>query len=99
LNLRAASLIFQNKVWDYINSELYSYAEIIGIQLPEEEHLLNIAREGLMAELPPHWKHYQLPNGEILYKNTLTGESLTEHPCDEKFREKVIQERKKCKIN
>ena len=31
------------------------YAEYIGINLPEEEDLLYIAKEGLMANLPPDW--------------------------------------------
>jgi centrosomal protein CEP164 len=36
--------------------EIIAYAEFIGMQLPEEEDLLWIAKEGLQAELPPDWE-------------------------------------------
>ena len=35
--------------------EIFSYAEYLGIKLPEEEDLLFIAREGLLADLPGDW--------------------------------------------
>lgn len=38
------------------NLELLEYAEKIGIDISKEKHLLYIAREGLLAELPNGWK-------------------------------------------
>ena len=40
---------------DYI-PELLEYASKIGIDTNSEKHLLYIAREGLLAELPNGWK-------------------------------------------
>ena len=36
--------------------ELREYATKLGIDVETEKHLLYIAREGLLAELPPGWK-------------------------------------------
>ena len=36
--------------------ELLEYAVKIGIDIDKEKHLLYIAREGLLAELPNGWK-------------------------------------------
>ena len=37
-------------------SELKEYARKLGIDIETEKHLLYIAREGLLAELPSGWK-------------------------------------------
>lgn len=37
-------------------SELHAYAGVIGINPDEEPHLIRIAREGINAKLPEHWK-------------------------------------------
>jgi len=34
-------------------------------------------------------------NGDIYYFNFATGDSIWDHPCDELFRKKVIDERRK----
>jgi len=34
-------------------------------------------------------------NGDIYYFNFATGESIWDHPCDELFRKRVIDERRK----
>lgn len=38
------------------------YASHIGIQLPEEEYLMDLAREGINVSLPEDWKVYQAPD-------------------------------------
>ena len=63
--------------------------------MPEEKELLYIAKEGLMAQLPPPWQAKELATGEIMYFNSETNEKTLEHPCDEFYRAKVINERKR----
>ena len=36
--------------------EILEYAEKIGIDVTNEPHLLYIAKEGVLQELPPQWK-------------------------------------------
>jgi len=52
----------------------------------KDAHLLYIAKEGLKAPLPDHWKPCQSKNGEIFYYNLDTQESTFEHPCDNYYR-------------
>ena len=47
---RKHDIIFQ------ISLELHEYAGRLGIDVEKEKHLLYIAREGLLAELPGGWK-------------------------------------------
>ena len=47
---RKHDIIFQ------ISLELHEYAGRLGIDVEKERHLLYIAREGLLAELPGGWK-------------------------------------------
>eukprot|EP00105_Crassostrea_gigas_P001099 XP_011413124.1 PREDICTED: uncharacterized protein LOC105317981 isoform X1 [Crassostrea gigas] len=79
--------------------EVCDYAQIIGIDPKTEPHLIYIAREGICAPLPDHWKPCQGPNGNIYYFNFVTGESIWDHPCDELYRKMVMEERKKLLIN
>ena len=37
----------------------------------------------------------QDPNGDIYYFNFVTGESIWDHPCDEFYRQMVVDERRK----
>lgn len=37
-------------------AEINDYATLIGIDPTKETHLLYLAKEGLMAALPPEWK-------------------------------------------
>jgi hypothetical protein len=41
---------------DFFFSEIYEYARVIGIDPVTEKELLYIAREGINAPLPEHWK-------------------------------------------
>ncbi|KAL5020243.1 hypothetical protein ScPMuIL_003135 [Solemya velum] len=75
--------------------EIFEYAQIIGLDPETEPHLLYVAREGINAPLPEHWKPCQDPNGDIYYFNFASGESIWDHPCDEFYRKMVEEERKK----
>ena len=37
-------------------SEITEYAKKIGIDVTNEEYLLDIAKEGIVQKLPPEWK-------------------------------------------
>jgi hypothetical protein len=57
-----------------------------------------IARKGVMAPLPKGWKPCQDQiNDQIYYFNFETGESVWDHPCDDIFKNMVIEERRKLK--
>nr|XP_022323611.1 centrosomal protein of 164 kDa-like isoform X4 [Crassostrea virginica] len=79
--------------------EIYEYAQIIGIDPKTEPHLIYIAREGICAPLPDHWRPCQDPKGDIYYFNFATGDSIWDHPCDEFYRKMVMEERKKISMN
>ncbi|XP_033925449.1 centrosomal protein of 164 kDa isoform X4 [Melopsittacus undulatus] len=82
---------------NYVPSEqeVQDYARAIGIDPIKEPELLWLAREGIVALLPPGWKPCQDITGEIYYFNFANGQSVWEHPCDDHYRERVIQERQK----
>ncbi|KAM4742133.1 uncharacterized protein cep164 isoform 2-T4 [Anableps anableps] len=79
---------------NYIPSEqeIHEYAREIGIDPDNEPELLWLAREGMVAPLPPEWKPCQDVTGDIYYFNFSTGQSTWDHPCDEHYRRLVIQE-------
>ncbi|ELT91382.1 hypothetical protein CAPTEDRAFT_100218 [Capitella teleta] len=79
--------------------EIYDYAKVIGIDPHKESDLLWIAREGINAPLPEHWKPCQDPNADIYYFNFMSGESIWDHPCDEFYRQMVVEERRKESMN
>ncbi|KAK2153752.1 hypothetical protein LSH36_287g01025 [Paralvinella palmiformis] len=79
--------------------EVFDYAHVIGIDPEKEPELLWIAREGITAPLPEHWKPCQDPSGDIYYFNFATGDSIWDHPCDEFYRSMVVEERQKAKLN
>lgn len=70
-----------------VYSEVIEYAKWLGIELPEDEDLLYIAKEGLKAPLPDPWKPCKTHDDDIYYFNFKTGESVWEHPCDKYYRE------------
>ncbi|NXP23922.1 CE164 protein, partial [Scytalopus superciliaris] len=75
--------------------EIRNFAPIIGIDPEKESELLWLARECLVAPLPPDWKPCQDTTGDVYYFNFATGQSTWEHPCDEHYRQLVIREREK----
>ncbi|XP_023064093.1 centrosomal protein of 164 kDa isoform X8 [Piliocolobus tephrosceles] len=81
----------------YIPSEqeILEYAREIGIDPIKEPKLMWLAREGIVAPLPGEWKPCQDITGDIYYFNFANGQSTWDHPCDEHYRNLVIQERAK----
>ncbi|XP_053594122.1 centrosomal protein of 164 kDa isoform X2 [Microplitis demolitor] len=76
------------------NEEIIDYAKCIGINPVTEPHLLDLAREGLMAALPEGWspcfhESYQ----SWYYYEASTGFTSWEHPLDEKYKELVKKAR------
>ncbi|NXW72486.1 CE164 protein, partial [Hirundo rustica] len=72
------------------------FAPTIGIDPDKESELLWLARECLVTPLPPQWKACQhIGGGDIYYFNFENGVSMWEHPCDEHYKQLVIQEREK----
>ncbi|KAH9494994.1 hypothetical protein Btru_018355 [Bulinus truncatus] len=76
-------------------NEIVEFAASIGIEVDTEQHLLWIAREGFNAQLPENWKPCQTPTGDIYYFNFSTGASIWDHPCDDFYKNMVIEERLK----
>ncbi|XP_036005569.1 centrosomal protein of 164 kDa isoform X2 [Fundulus heteroclitus] len=85
---------------NYIPSEqeIHEYAREIGIDPDNEPELLWLAREGIMAPLPPEWKPCQDVTGDIYYFNFSTGQSTWDHPCEEHYRCMASQERERLKL-
>ncbi|XP_054448296.1 centrosomal protein of 164 kDa [Pteronotus mesoamericanus] len=81
----------------YIPSEqeIVEFAREIGIDPIKEPELMWLAREGIVAPLPVEWKPCQDITGDIYYFNFANGQSTWDHPCDEHYRNLVIQERGK----
>ena len=63
-------------------AEIDEYAQWLGMVSPEDDDLLWIAREGLKAPLPEHWKPCKTNDGEIYYFNFQNGESVCFWPMD-----------------
>uniref|UniRef100_A0A8C7HYR8 Centrosomal protein of 164 kDa n=3 Tax=Oncorhynchus kisutch TaxID=8019 RepID=A0A8C7HYR8_ONCKI len=82
---------------NYIPSEqeIHEYAREIGIDPNREPELLWLAREGIVAPLPPEWKPCQDVTGDVYYFNFSSGQSTWDHPCDEQYRSLVNQERER----
>nr|XP_018666680.1 centrosomal protein of 164 kDa-like [Ciona intestinalis] len=78
-----------------LEEEIHEYARVIGLDPFVDADLLWIAKEGINAPLPPHWKPCQDTNGDIYYFNFESGDSIWDHPCDEFYRAMVIEERQK----
>jgi centrosomal protein CEP164 len=67
--------------------EIDEYAKWLGMDLVADKDLQWIAREGLKAPLPEHWKPCKTTDtDEIYYFNFSSGESTWDHPCDEYYR-------------
>ncbi|XP_062407890.1 centrosomal protein of 164 kDa-like isoform X2 [Sardina pilchardus] len=82
---------------NYIPSEqeIHEYAREIGIDPVKETELLWLAREGIVAPLPAEWKPCQDVTGDVYYFNFSSGQSTWDHPCDEQYRQLVLQERER----
>nr|KAF6342643.1 centrosomal protein 164 [Pipistrellus kuhlii] len=77
------------------DQEILEFAKEIGIDPSKEPELMWLAREGIVAPLPAEWKPCQDITGDIYYFNFANGQSTWDHPCDEHYRNLVVQERGK----
>eukprot|EP00759_Apiculatamorpha_spiralis_P027092 PhF_6_TR30112/c0_g2_i6/m.43966 len=75
--------------------EVKEYAIWLGIDYENEKDLLWIAEEGLNAPLPQDWKPCKTDTNEIYYFNFRTGESIWDHPLDDHYKQKLLNERAK----
>ena len=75
--------------------EILEYASWLGMDVEQEKELFWIAREGLKAPLPEHWKPCKTNEGEIYYFNFATGDSVWDHPCDAYYKNLYADEKKK----
>ncbi|XP_051169688.1 centrosomal protein of 164 kDa isoform X3 [Leptopilina boulardi] len=76
------------------NEEVIEYAKRLGIDPDAEPHLLDLAREGLMAALPKGWSPcFHEASGAWYYYQASTGNTTWEHPLDAVYKELVAQAR------
>jgi len=76
------------------DEEVREYAEWLGMVLPDDAHLLWLAREGLKEPLPAGWKPCKtLDTDSIYFFNFDTGQSSWEHPCDQRYIELFQREK------
>jgi len=75
--------------------EVEEYAQYLEIDLETEQHLMWIAREGVVAPVPPPWKEYEDAEKNVFYFNLETAASVWDHPCDAKYKAMVEEYRAK----
>ena len=78
-----------------LEQEVLEYAGYLGMNIETDSEFLYIAKEGLMAPVPPPWKACQSKDGEIYYYNYDTQQSSWDHPSDDVFRSKFIDAKEK----
>ena len=69
------------------------------MDLEEDKDLLYIARDGLKASLPEHWRICRTKEGEIYYFNLETSESKLEHPLDDYYKKQYLSKKNLKKRN
>lgn len=81
-------------------AEVIEYAKWLGMDLDKDQDLFWIAREGLMAPLPPSWKPCKTKDtDDVYYFNFTTGESTWDHPCDGYYKRQYEEQKKKKEIS
>uniref|UniRef100_A0ABD2X750 WW domain-containing protein n=1 Tax=Trichogramma kaykai TaxID=54128 RepID=A0ABD2X750_9HYME len=74
--------------------EVFDYARRLGIDPDTEPHLLDLAREGLMAALPKGWRPiYDEVSKNYYYYQKSTKITTWEHPLDPVYKDLVAQAR------
>jgi len=63
-----------------------SFAEYLGINIEEENHLLWIAQEAVMAPLPLEWESYTDEKGQLYYHHRAIKHTTFGHPLDSMYR-------------
>lgn len=76
------------------DDEVLDFAEYLGIDLEKEADLLWIAKEGVVAPVPAPWKACTENGDDVFYFNFETGESIWDHPADERYRQLLEEKRK-----
>ncbi|CUF99376.1 Hypothetical protein, putative, partial [Bodo saltans] len=79
------------------DQEIKEYAQWLGMEFPEDEELMWLAREGLKAPLPKEWKPCKTDTGDVYYFNFKSGDSIWDHPMDEHFKSKFKTEKDRLK--
>jgi centrosomal protein CEP164 len=77
--------------------EIREYATWLGMDVVVDADLLWVARDGLVEPLPSEWKPCKSPDGDIYYFNFTNGDSVWDHPCDERFKALYREEKVKKK--
>ncbi|KAL4477349.1 hypothetical protein ABPG72_002343 [Tetrahymena utriculariae] len=75
--------------------EIIEYAKYLGMDVLKDQRYLYIAEEGLRAPLPEGWKEYITQEGEIYYFNQEKQMSQWEHPSDEFYKQKFMEQKNK----
>eukprot|EP00948_MAST-09A_sp_MAST-9A-sp1_P001579 g1579.t1 len=93
------SIVLEEEIdpnYEPTQEEVVEYAKWLGMDIEHDQDLLWIAREGLKAPLPPHWKPCKTTDTEeVYYFNFSDGKSTWDHPCDEHYRELYAKEKRK----
>ena len=84
--------------YDPPQAEVDEYARWLGIDVEQEKELMFVAKQGLTAPMPKEWKPCKTDTGDVYYFNFKTGESIWDHPMDEVFKKRVIDERAKLAV-
>lgn len=85
----------QNSNYEPTENEIMEYGKWLGMQLPEDNCFLWIAKEGLKAPLPENWKPCKSEKEELYYFNFKTGQSIWDHPLDDHYKELLKSEKEK----
>ena len=78
--------------WEPTPHDVLEYARFLGATPDEcarDGRMLEVARRGLCAALPPNWRPCKAPDGKRFYFDASVGTSQWEHPSDAIFREEV----------
>lgn len=75
------------------DAAVVEYARYLGIEPHEDASLMYIAREAVVAQLPPDWEEHTDDDGNTFYFNEKEDRSMWEHPCDAHYRGLVLQVR------
>ena len=95
---KGGSVVLDNIIdenYEPSDKEIREYAVWLGMDANDDKDLFWIAREGLKAPLPDHWKACKTGGGELYYFNFKTGESIWDHPMDEHYKQLFKEEKQK----
>eukprot|EP00117_Sycon_ciliatum_P006041 scpid102332/ scgid3754/ Centrosomal protein of 164 kDa len=78
---------------ELVRQEFYEYGLTLGVDIQNEPELEGILLEGFNAEPPPNFRVCEHEDGQTYFFDTTTAKSQWEHPMDEYYRERVLEER------